>query len=129
LETASAAQEQLLAQREEQLHRLEMERRRLHNLLQELKGNIRVFCRVRPVLPEESERQKELNHLHFPPDDRATLSFFWPQQSHTGRERRGNVRYNFSFDRVFAPGASQREVFEEIALLVQVGTPAPQNPL
>eukprot|EP00075_Anas_platyrhynchos_P015468 XP_027304721.1 kinesin-like protein KIFC1 [Anas platyrhynchos] len=32
---------------EEHLHALEMERRRLHNQLQELKGNIRVFCLVR----------------------------------------------------------------------------------
>uniref|UniRef100_A0A8C6VEL2 Kinesin motor domain-containing protein n=1 Tax=Naja naja TaxID=35670 RepID=A0A8C6VEL2_NAJNA len=36
---------------EEQLHQGEMERRGLHNALQELKGNIRVFCRVRPLLP------------------------------------------------------------------------------
>ncbi|NXW62742.1 CTK2 protein, partial [Eurystomus gularis] len=77
-------------------------------------GNIRVFCRVRPVLPEEEERQKTLEHLHFPPHDNKTLS-------HVGRERRGDVRYDFSFDRVFPPGASQQEIFEEIALLVQVG--------
>jgi hypothetical protein len=25
------------------------ERKRLHNLVQELRGNIRVFCRVRPL--------------------------------------------------------------------------------
>ncbi|KAF8210692.1 P-loop containing nucleoside triphosphate hydrolase protein [Mycena galopus ATCC 62051] len=31
----------------------EEERRRLHGMVMELKGNIRVFCRVRPVLPSE----------------------------------------------------------------------------
>lgn len=29
------------------------ERRRLHNLVQELRGNIRVYCRARPPLPFE----------------------------------------------------------------------------
>ncbi len=28
-----------------------MARRRLHNAVQELKGNIRVYCRIRPVRP------------------------------------------------------------------------------
>jgi hypothetical protein len=31
----------------------EMVRRRLHNMVQELKGNIRVFARVRPLLPSD----------------------------------------------------------------------------
>ena len=54
LRQEAAAREAILAEREDRLHGLEMERRRLHNQLQELKGNIRVFCRVRPVLPGES---------------------------------------------------------------------------
>ena len=29
------------------------ERRKLHNLVQELRGNIRVYCRVRPLLARE----------------------------------------------------------------------------
>ncbi|XP_032297596.1 carboxy-terminal kinesin 2-like [Coturnix japonica] len=39
--------------------------------------------------------------------------------SHIGRERKDDVRYDFSFDRVFPPSASQEEVFQEISLLVQ----------
>ncbi|XP_049648655.1 LOW QUALITY PROTEIN: kinesin-like protein KIFC1 [Accipiter gentilis] len=119
LQVQAAAQEQQLGQQEERLHGLEMERRRLHNLVQELKGNIRVFCRVRPVLPEEEERQKGLEHLHFPPQDNKVLVLSRPEESHVGRERRGDIRYDFSFDRVFPPSASQQEIFEEIALLVQ----------
>ena len=40
------------ATREKELKLLDNEkmRRRLHNTIQELKGNIRVFCRVRPPL-------------------------------------------------------------------------------
>ncbi|XP_053907988.1 kinesin-like protein KIFC1 [Cuculus canorus] len=118
-EARAEALEAAALTREQRLHGLELQRRHLHNLLLELKGNIRVFCRVRPVLPEEAEKQKELHHLHFPPDDPTALVLSRPDESHTGRERRGDVRYDFSFDRVFAPGASQQEVFEEIALLVQ----------
>ena len=40
-------------QLEQDLQDAEMSRRRLHNMVQELKGNIRVFCRVRPALPFE----------------------------------------------------------------------------
>lgn len=119
LRALAAAREERLRAQEERLHALEMERRRLHNLLQELKGNIRVFCRVRPLLAAEQEAQKGLEHLRFPPDDNKALVLCRTEGSHTGRERRGDVRYDFSFDRVFPPDASQEDVFEEIALLVQ----------
>uniref|UniRef100_A0A669QT63 Kinesin-like protein n=1 Tax=Phasianus colchicus TaxID=9054 RepID=A0A669QT63_PHACC len=92
LRAQNQTQSQRLHEKEEQQHVLEMERRRLHNLVQELKGNIRVFCRVRPLLAAEKETQKGGDDL----------------------------KYDFSFDRVFQPSASQEEVFEEISLLVQV---------
>ena len=37
-------------------HKELAERKRLHNLVQELRGNIRVFCRVRPVCEAERAR-------------------------------------------------------------------------
>uniref|UniRef100_A0A8B9SGW9 Kinesin motor domain-containing protein n=1 Tax=Anas platyrhynchos TaxID=8839 RepID=A0A8B9SGW9_ANAPL len=117
LGAAQAELREVAGAQEEHLHALEMERRRLHNQLQELKGNIRVFCCVRPLLAAEQEAQKGLEHLHFPPEDNKTLVLCRTEGSHTGR--RGEVRYDFSFDRVFPPGASQEDVFEEIALLVQ----------
>ncbi|NXV09380.1 KIFC1 protein, partial [Cettia cetti] len=120
LQELEASQRALLAEHEERIHVLEMERRRLHNDIQELKGNIRVFCRVRPLLPEERERQQGLPHLHFPPQDPRSLS-------QVGRERRAELRYDFSFDRVFPPAASQQEIFQEIQLLVQVGAPNDPN--
>ncbi|KAM5286083.1 kinesin-like protein KIFC1 isoform 4-T4 [Hipposideros larvatus] len=125
LRQEAAAQAALLAERGERLHGLEMERRRLHNQLQELKGNIRVFCRVRPVLPGEPSPAP--GFLLFPPgpggpsDPPTHLSLF------RSDERRGTLsgmpaaptRHDFSFDRVFPPGSRQDEVFEEIAMLVQ----------
>ncbi|KAK2113522.1 Kinesin-like protein kifc1 [Saguinus oedipus] len=125
LRQETAAQAALLTEREERLYGLEMERRRLHNQLQELKGNIRVFCRVRPVLPGEPTPPPGL--LLFPsgpsgpsdPPTRLSLS--------RSDERRGTLsgapvpptRHDFSFDRVFPPGSRQDEVFEEIAMLIQ----------
>ncbi|XP_024413866.2 kinesin-like protein KIFC1 isoform X2 [Desmodus rotundus] len=125
LRKEAAAQVALLAERGERLHWLEMERRQLHNQLQELKGNIRVFCRVRPVLPGEPTPPP--GFLLFPSgpggpsDPPAHLSLL------RSDERRGTLsgmpasptRYDFSFDRVFPPGSGQDEVFEEIAMLVQ----------
>lgn len=115
----------LLVEQGERLHGLEMERRRLHNQLQELKGNIRVFCRVRPVLPGEPTPSP--GFLLFPsgpggssdPPTRLSVS--------RSDERRGTLsgtpapttRHDFSFDRVFPPGSGQDQVFEEIAMLVQ----------
>ncbi|KAM7008137.1 LOW QUALITY PROTEIN: carboxy-terminal kinesin 2-like [Passerculus sandwichensis] len=113
------SQRVLLAEHEERIHRLDEERRTLHNDIQELRGNIRVFCRVRPLLPEELQRQQGLPHLHFPAGDARSLVLTRPDDSQVGRERRAELRYDFSFDRVFPPSASQQDIFKEIQLLVQ----------
>ena len=42
-------QQESLAGAEQRIYDGETIRRKLHNIIQELKGNIRVFCRVRPV--------------------------------------------------------------------------------
>ncbi|KAM8795955.1 LOW QUALITY PROTEIN: kinesin-like protein KIFC1 [Eudromia elegans] len=99
----------------ERLHALELERRRLHNDVQELKGNIRVFCRVRLLL--EAERPGP-GHLRFSPHDPRAITLYRTKEPRTAGER-GEVRYDFTFDRVYPPGASQGDVFEEVALLVQ----------
>ncbi|XP_062825526.1 kinesin-like protein KIFC1 isoform X2 [Anolis carolinensis] len=113
------ALEARVAEIEQKLHESEMERRQLHNTIQELKGNIRVFCRVRPLLPSEREFQKGMRHLHFPSEDRKSLVLSKAEESHVGRERKEDTTYEFHFDRVFPPSSSQAEVFEEISLLVQ----------
>ncbi|CAG7969832.1 unnamed protein product [Penicillium salamii] len=102
----------------EKLRREETLRRKLHNQVQELKGNIRVFCRVRPSLrnepssdltlmqyPDETEDAKEINIIG--PEEKGSLG---------GVTRKNNT---FSFDRVFNPSTKNAEVFDEISQLVQ----------
>uniref|UniRef100_A0AAQ5XVR3 Kinesin-like protein n=1 Tax=Amphiprion ocellaris TaxID=80972 RepID=A0AAQ5XVR3_AMPOC len=103
-----------VAQQKDELHAGEMERRRLHNSIQELKGNIRVFCRVRPLVGGGLSK-----HIQFTPSDNKTVTLAKTEESHTGKTAETQKNYNFSFDRVFGPQASQQEVFEEISLLVQ----------
>nr|XP_043621181.1 kinesin-like protein KIN-14C [Erigeron canadensis] len=84
-------------------------RKKLHNTILELKGNIRVFCRVRPLLPDDG------------PETEAAVSY------PTGVESAGRgidliqcgQKYPFTFDKVFAHDASQQDVFMEISQLVQ----------
>ncbi|KAM6185081.1 kinesin-like protein KIFC1 [Rhynchocyon petersi] len=125
LRQETASQVALLAERGDRLHGLEMERRRLHNQLQELKGNIRVFCRVRPVLQGEPTPSPGL--LQFPPGPGGPSDPPTRLSLSRSDERRGTLngapapctRHEFSFDRVFPPESRQEEVFEEIAMLVQ----------
>ncbi|KAL3043494.1 hypothetical protein OYC64_003372 [Pagothenia borchgrevinki] len=103
-----------MVQQKDELHAGEMERRQLHNAIQELKGNIRVFCRVRPLTGGGLSQ-----HLQLPATDNKTITLAKTEESHTGKTADTQKNYNFNFDRVFGPQASQKEVFDEISLLVQ----------
>lgn len=118
----------------------ELVRRKLHNLVQELKGNIRVFCRVRPVLVSDlgsSTGGLDLEaSLSFPDQrDHKEITISSSSESATGQERKEIYSFGFdrvciiislhyisastAFDQVFEPQATQAEVFEEISQLTQ----------
>ena len=102
----------------EKLRREETLRRKLHNQVQELKGNIRVFCRVRPSL--NSEPASEITPMQYPDerDDAKEINILGPEErSSLGAVSRKNN--TFSFDRVFNPSTQNAEVFDEISQLVQ----------
>ncbi|GBG59903.1 hypothetical protein CBR_g66708 [Chara braunii] len=85
-------------------------RRKLHNTIQELKGNIRVFCRVRPLLPEEED--SDLPVIQYP------MSVELLGRGVELHAEKGQ-QYTFTFDKVFGPEVEQSVVFEEISQLVQ----------
>jgi kinesin family protein C1 len=100
----------------EKLRQEETLRRKLHNQVQELKGNIRVMCRVRPTHDSETDPAK----IGFPDDDTDSkeVAIQGPEkQSAMGKV--SSDMHAYSFDRVFSPTAQNAEVFEEISQLVQ----------
>lgn len=88
-----------------------VERRKLQNKVEELKGNVRVYLRVRPVLPGEFPRVsiygKEVDFL-------SQNDPFSIQVLHEGNKR----KTSFEFDRVFNEYDKQDSVFEDISTLV-----------
>eukprot|EP00929_Paragymnodinium_shiwhaense_P080678 TRINITY_DN42096_c0_g1_i1.p1 TRINITY_DN42096_c0_g1~~TRINITY_DN42096_c0_g1_i1.p1 ORF type:complete len:986 (-),score=231.51 TRINITY_DN42096_c0_g1_i1:130-3087(-) len=86
---------------EDQVRDLESQRRELHNTVQDLKGNIRVFCRVRP-----SDQLEADSALHSPEPNRLGLAH-------------NDEFYSFGFDRVFMEHTMQSELFDEVEGLVQ----------
>lgn len=92
---------------EEQLLSGEQLRRALHNRIQELRGNIRVFVRTRPFLPNDGAATKP--SIEFQPDGES-LSI---QGKYVGEG------HSFKFDKVFAPSSGQDVVFDEVSEFVQ----------
>ncbi|XP_031249716.1 kinesin-like protein KIN-14T isoform X1 [Pistacia vera] len=87
------------------INQLNIQRRQVLSEFLDLKGNIRVFCRVRPIRVEENygclrpvvalDSNNVLLRLH------------------------DNKSKSYSFDKVFHPGSSQDEVFSEIEPVVK----------
>jgi len=118
LSTETANQKTELAAMKEKLNWEESQRRKLHNMVQELKGNIRVFCRVRPLLGEEVNKYTS-NHIVLSSEAALELVKNAETDAVAGGLHNKNMKYEFEFDRVFGPQASQQKVFEEISQLVQ----------
>ncbi|KAH3679097.1 hypothetical protein WICPIJ_008705 [Wickerhamomyces pijperi] len=97
-------------------------RRKFHNRLQELKGNIRVFCRVRPPLntepfavidiqvPDNDEEEQQITIK----DPKIVTN-----GNPTSSTNSSSKCHNFKFDRVFEMNSTNCEIFEEISQLVQ----------
>lgn len=102
-----------LTESEHQLHEGELLRRKLHNTIQELKGNIRVFCRVRPMLPDDDWSLSDYPVVQYPTSTDSEAHNIELVQPQHGQ------KYTFSFDKVFGPEITQEDVFVDISQLVQ----------
>jgi len=90
------------------LDRLETLRKKVHNAIQNLKGSIRVFCRIRPLSKKEvGEGDADVIERV----DSMTLKVR-PNQTQSASQE-------FTFDAVFLPDCTQEEVFEDTKELVQ----------
>ncbi|XP_042049841.1 kinesin-like protein KIN-14I [Salvia splendens] len=83
------------------------ENRKLYNQVQDLKGNIRVYCRVRPSLPGQSNG---LNILDEVVDNSLTIQT-------SGKHGKG--KKTFSFSKAFGPNSTQEEVFADTQPLIR----------
>lgn len=106
-----------MAALESKLRSEETIRRELHNTIQELKGNIRVFCRVRPMLAsEESQRSCAFS---FGQDERELVVESTSLNETICGNKKAAPKHEFMFDKVFTPSSSQGDVFGEISQLIQ----------
>ncbi|KAL8144863.1 hypothetical protein AgCh_003179 [Apium graveolens] len=78
------------------------ERKGLYNKILELKGNIRVFCRCRPLNSEEIA-------------DGASMAIDFGTDADLTVKSNGALKKLFKFDAVFGPQADQVDVFEDTA--------------
>lgn len=121
LENAKASEASAWVSYEEIKQRLIQEetvRRALFNQVQELKGNIRVMCRIRPTSASEPATDKAT--IGYP--DAATESKELVLAGPEEKSSLGNItrkNNSFEFDRVFGPTCRNEDVFEEISQLVQ----------
>lgn len=76
-------------------------RKHLHNELVALRGNIRVYCRVRPVIKEDGSGEAARNVITFDKDDDGVLNVV-SQDSPRSQK--------FVLDKVFKPDSTQEQV-------------------
>ncbi|XP_031102196.1 kinesin-like protein KIN-14L isoform X4 [Ipomoea triloba] len=87
--------------------KLMKENRNLYNMVQDLKGSIRVYCRIRPSFLADAK-----SAIDFIGED-GSLVVVDPLKSQK------DGRKSFQFNRVFGPTATQEEVFIDIKPLIR----------
>ncbi|CAO2178307.1 unnamed protein product, partial [Urochloa humidicola] len=90
-------------------HKVLAENQKLFNEVQELKGNIRVYCRVRPFLPGQDGKTTTVDYIGENGEILITNPF---------KQGKDGCRM-FKFNKVFNTHASQAEVFSDIQPLIR----------
>ncbi|KAL3585302.1 hypothetical protein D5086_012169 [Populus alba] len=88
-------------------HRVLKENRNLYNMVQDLKGNIRVYCRIRPAFGDRTS-----NVIDYIGDDGSLVISDPLKPQKDGKKV-------FQFNRVFGPTATQDEVFMDTQPLIR----------
>jgi len=101
-----------IQQLEAEIQAGQVQRRKMHNLIQELRGNVRVFARIRPFLPNDNDTTQTPAVIG--KNDGIGLRI-----SHTSETDNKIENHSFTFDKVFGPSTSQEYVFEEVSEFIQ----------
>nr|XP_043620174.1 kinesin-like protein KIN-14L [Erigeron canadensis] len=88
-------------------HKVVKENRTLYNMVQDLKGNIRVYCRIRPAFRSDTK-----NVIDFIGDDGSLIVFDPSKPLKDGKKL-------FQFNRIFGPTATQEDVFADTQPLIR----------
>ncbi|KAG0554695.1 hypothetical protein KC19_12G111400 [Ceratodon purpureus] len=91
-------------------HKVLAENRQLYNEVQDLKGNIRVYCRVRPFLTKDSTKQTTIDYI----GENGELVLANP-----GKPVGKDSRRSFTFNRCFDTKSLQEEVFLDTQPLIR----------
>ena len=100
-----------------QLHNdIQSYKNQMNNEYQEAKGNVRVFCRIRPPLQREiAKKQIDIEYR----GDNSLIIKGEKKASNIGREGGHQDLEQFQFNRIFKQNDTQEEVFEEVFPLIQ----------
>ncbi|KAK1316721.1 Kinesin-4 [Acorus calamus] len=90
-------------------HKVLEENRLLYNQVQDLKGNIRVYCRVRPFLPGQCDAQSSVDYI----GENGNIMIVNPHKQ--GKD----ARRVFSFNKVFAANVTQQQVYADTQPLIR----------
>lgn len=112
VERREKAQAEVISQQAKRLEELDslyrdeaIMRKKIFNQMEDMKGKIRVYARVRPILQMEKDRG-QVEALQIP--DELTLALQWKGQ-----------KKEWSFDSVFSATTPQDKVFEDTKHLIQ----------
>ncbi|KAI3466388.1 hypothetical protein Pfo_023051 [Paulownia fortunei] len=90
-------------------HKVLEENRVLYNQVQDLKGTIRVYCRVRPFLSGQSNGQSTVDYI----GENGNIMIVNPQKQ--GKD----ARRVFSFNKIFGTNVTQNQIYADIQPLVR----------
>ncbi|XP_021857174.1 kinesin-like protein KIN-14P isoform X1 [Spinacia oleracea] len=97
-----------LAKAAQSYHEVLNENRKLFNELQDLKGNIRVYCRVRPFRSYENQKQTILESI----GEHGEMTVTNPTKPNDSQK-------SFRFNKVYGPMSTQAEVFSDTQPLIR----------
>lgn len=97
----------LLKEKDARIAADHLEKRKLHNTIQELKGNIRVFCRARPLIGFEIEAGEQ-SVVSTPQEGELVVL-----------DPKHRQKKKFEFDEVFGAEATQDQIFEDTRQLIR----------